>query len=689
MKKVSVLFVLVLGVLWVSSASAEETYTVQRGDRLERVAAGFGVTPEELLAANPRTAYGVSCGEPRKVELRDGTIRYICGRPRFYLIAGKTLIIPASQLQIRTENDDLNAEVAALKAEMAELRQEREGEKLELAELAQERDRLLAANALQAKVNSEQRLANAKLQGEHDEAQHAAERILGSYQKSQAESSDNTFVLLLVVAFALLVCFIVSYYSSPSRKTKRLAEQVRRDQERLAAEQQAIIRDREEAARQRHEVEEKQRDLETRRAAIETDRKTVEEGRQANEKLKADLDTRDFGLGAAAGELDQRDQELRERNRALNSRETELFLAEEGLAAGERILRQDRASFQQDLEARRETVRKLAEREALVDAKLRTAAEDLPRIEADRGEVTRRVDAVRVREIDAARREKEAADREAAVKQREEDLRAQKEELQRQKSAAADHEVVFAQRVKEVTAREEQLHRSEGELRTKQIEFDDEMKAARDAFEQEKAEARGLLTRARRKEEIGRGLDKREAAIAGREQAVVAAEKAVADAKQALAEAKQDLEDQKANLQTWADRLADKERALAGSGDDVPTVVNGRGMAAPPPLPGPGESSTTDIDMRAQLLPRQVDSADIVAATHLAGHHEEASSAPAVAGPAHGTVAFSETGPRVPIADQPSHEESGFYCNVCHQAFSAEEYTLNHAAHNTGSPGTK
>jgi len=54
----------------------------------------------------------------------------------------------------------------------------------------------------------------------------------------------------------------------------------------------------------------------------------------------------------------------------------------------------------------------------------------------------------------------------------------------------------------------------------------------------------------------------------------------------------------------------------------------------------------------------------------------------AQAHPEHDTA--KNTGPQIPVAYEPSHEESGFYCNTCQRVVSAEEYEVHHRDHDKG-----
>jgi len=72
------------------------------------------------------------------------------------------------------------------------------------------------------------------------------------------------------------------------------------------------------------------------------------------------------------------------------------------------------------------------------------------------------------------------------------------------------------------------------------------------------------------------------------------------------------LEEKRALLEGWETRLSERS---AAEDDGDPTLVDGR-MGSPPPLPELDANSITSINLAAQMLARQVESVDIVGATH-------------------------------------------------------------------------
>jgi LysM repeat protein len=690
MKKVAVFLALAFGTVVASSALADtdaratsQVYNVRRGDRLAEVAARYGLTQEEILAANPRTAYGVACGDPLTVVLADGQKRAICGRPRFYLIAGKTLVIPASRLSTETENVRLGAEVAALQSEMAKLRQERETEKSELATLAKECDNL-------RDKNEDLTATKAELQGEYDEAQIVNQQIRSDYRNAQANSSDNKVTILAVVGFCLTVILIFAFYYSPNRASKRRAEQARRNLDRLATEQQALARDREELRKQRQEVERAAQEVAAKQAAIAKDRETIVVESRANNSYKADLDVRDASLKARADELDQRSQELREKNRALNGRDADLYLREENLAAGERLLEDGRKALRQDRQQLHNDEKALEAKRAEVDAKLRTAEEDLPVLEKQKGEVTQRVSAVRVREIDATRREEDVGRREVAAAARE-------NELERRKAAVGDEELILAKKMEAVDQHEKRLGEIEASLIGKQDALqtkEDELARLKAEFEEQRTaaeelirvaggleDAQNILKRAKRKAEIVKRLEAREDAVAERERIVQRDE----ERGRALEGLPRSRQPRRMTLPPPPVALPPVGDASEGHGDvgddDLPTVV----------LPQPPEGDVDPSAITHVTAPGSEPAMDVSKCLcPICGNEVQFGKLEEHIAQAHPESIVShdagQTGPQIPIADKPSHEESGMYCARCKKLVTPEQYAANHAAHDEGLP---
>lgn len=633
MRKVFVLFVLAFGLVPAASASADppageagepQTYKVQRGDRLPEVARSFGLTQEEILAANPRTAYGVACGNPYNVPLADGQNRAICGRPRFYLIAGKTLVIPESRVMARTENISLSAELAAVRAEKEELQQKYETEKSELAAIAEERDSLRDENkSLIA--------AKAEIKGERDELQADFQAALARGPRQVEVQKTNYIHIALAVSvtafFAVLV--IIATLRKKGEHEKKFENLVLRVQPSLSDQAEANKRRGAELDKQAKEAEKRQREQSDLQTQLQT-----QKGEQ--ERQGQDFVTREQALKTGQTELAAAQRVVADREANCARREGENKAADERLKTG-------RETINRDWETLHEAERRLATRGAEVDAKLRTAAEDLPKLEQAKGEVTERISTVTGREIDAKRREEEAAAREAAAKQREEAAARREEELRRRGTAVEDAERVLASRISDVEGREGVCDTREGAFR---------------AWEER---------------------------LTDRERKIF------------LAELPGSNVPHRPTLQPAAEGLPAPPPPIGGAHDDPGGVDDDNPTVAFPPPPG------EDADPRAitgiEIAPgptHEVGSVDIVGERPLEPSREPAAASkdatPAPTGAsselpqtADGTGPH-ETGPQIPIADKPSHEESGFYCSVHHRTYSAEEYARDHAAHDEGLP---
>jgi hypothetical protein len=201
------------------------------------------------------------------------------------------------------------------------------------------------------------------------------------------------------------------------------------------------------------------------------------------------------------------------------------------------------------------------------------------------------------------------------------------------------------------------------------------MSGVRDAFEQEKAKSRGLLTRARRKAEIVRTLNEREAAVAAREEAVRQRE----ERERALAGIPKSKLPRRPTVPApfAPPSVGGASGGFDGADDDSPTAV----VLPEPPEGGVDPSATTYVDAPGSEPAMDVSKCLCPVCNHevLFGKLDEHL---AQAHPEHGASHDAgQTGPQIPVADQPSHEESGFYCATCHRVVSAEEYAANHAAH--------
>lgn len=286
MHRMFVLSTFLLFAVFTAEAAADEaagepqTYTVQRGDRFATLSERFGATPEEIRAANPG-AYGTLCGNPHKVTLGDGTVRAICGRPRYYLIAGKTLVIPAPRLIIESENVRLEAENTALEAERDQARAERDSAENELDALRSERDRLLARN-------EEFRRSGQELQDRYDELKRdvanrpsvppSRELAKGAETPAPANGSaeeQNVWswrvMLVILAAIVLFIVYVVQRYRyfnavDGSTSGQTAAEDRWKQEERDLAERRQKIKDAEQAIRDEKSALDREReDLRTKR----------------------------------------------------------------------------------------------------------------------------------------------------------------------------------------------------------------------------------------------------------------------------------------------------------------------------------------------------------------------------------------------------------------------------------------
>ncbi|MFH2136312.1 MAG: hypothetical protein ABII19_01600 [Patescibacteria group bacterium] len=588
---------------------------------------------------------------------------------------------------IEAKNVQLQIELVALRAEMKLAEQGREAEKTELAERQQERDDLVSERDDLRSENKGLVASEAEAKGQHDELLANLETVLSHQPKQvEVEKTNSTYIVLAVAITALFAVLIIMFVSY--RKGKEFNHLVRITQPSLL----------EQAAKN------KQRGAELDRQAkeLEKQKREVDELCRETEKLRANLDARDASLNVAADELDERDCTLRRRNSELNSREAGLYLREETLVASQTLLEGARRALRQDRITHHEEARRLAVLRDRVEAGLRTLDEDGPALTRDRqaverqvGEVTQRTDAVLAREVDAERREDEVVLREQVVSRRE-------DEVSRREGEVADQLAVLPQREQDVQAAEENLARAEDDLRRKRAEFERSM-----------AEARQEL------EDKARGLSDWEDRLRQAEQAKAAPEDGADDGDDnptavVLPSPPEGVVDPRGATHIDA---PGSEPAMGVSkclcpdcGHEVPFArldehrAAAHGVGAGEESPGPAETCTREDgeevrleDLKAHL--GTCSPADITCGVcrrsfvdrrefddHRTGCPEAVPHTPTIPGPSAASDVTSprETGPQIPIADRPSHEENGFYCTVCFKSFSAEEYARDHAAHNTG-----
>lgn len=745
MKRAFVLFIAVVLVAVPAVSRAEEarTYTVKPGDRPERVAEQFGLTRDELLAANPR-AYNFSCDNPRTVTRRDGTLKAICGGRRPYLFAGATLTIPKSRLVLESEKANLNTELTALQAELVQVRQDVETQGQEIEALKQERDRLATANAELAKANTAMAEANNEFASRWSSARAAADANTTKRQAGQAESYETT--VIIVVVGSLVVVFLAIVFVFWSRRPLRNLE---RDRTHLERARQSVVGEAEDLVGRRRtlddeeqrrrlaliEEEDKQRKLradltrwrdeldERNNRALARKREQDEQGTSLGGR-EAACTTRENAAVRYAVQLDERQRRLDERERELTEKEHAVEALRQFLASQKArqdlkdteqdqreadLLRgfQDLAAQGQRLQAELDARQKLLDgQEAEINGKIRMYDDDIATA------IQRACEELAAREADLARRAGEIGPREEAVAAREKAADAQETDLRLRIESYHEAEAARETRESVLHVDEQELERRQIELANERDGFHQEVAVARAALERETAEARNVLARetqearaahaaevavakrtiqqARRKEAIINELDRRRAELDDRE--VV------------LQRRERDCDTREGALTAWEARRAALDELPRsplprrttlpppfGSSPDFPDKRLGDGddtceVFPSPPAPPAGQpsllSGTPAGDaMRfdfSDLPPRDVSKCICGYCSQefpLGSDEEHAKVCPSQRDRA------GQTGPQIPIAAEPSHEESRFYCNTCHQAFSAEEYAANHAEH--------
>lgn len=659
MKRVVGFFALVLGFVWAASASAEvQTYRVQPGDRLPLVAAQFGLSAEELLAANPRSAYGMSCGNPRTVTLRNGDRQALCGRPRPYLIAGKTLVIPAPRIALQTENIRLNAEVVALRAEMEQLRKARETEKLEFAALEVEYSDLQDDNEILV-------AANAELQGKYREAHSDFEMVLSRRPKQvEVQRVDYRYVVLAILGTASLAFFVIigilCYRWKNEKKFDRLVRLV----------QPSVLEQAASNKQRGAELDQQARELEKQKGEQGELQAKLQERKSEQERLDNDLASREQALAQGQNDLAAAKRAVEKREGTCDRREREIQEAERGLLerneafrrrvlSEEEHLRTESAAVARGKEELLAAQRELEEKRIQVEAGLRALAEDAPAIQRNREEADRHIreaasreDEARRAEESAAKRIKEAQDREAAAMR-------QEEQAESRERAAAEAERILVSREEEVGSREEKLHQAEDALRTEQTEFERSLEAAGRILEVagglEKAQR--IINRAKRKTEIVSEFDKREKAVVDREEACTRREHDIALWAAQVGALKEDDADGEATMQ----RLPLDVDTLQ---DIVPSDESIRCAACGGKFADRGE-----FDAHKKDCPKAAPHTPTIVGAPAGGRASVAASPPESA------PSESEHG------SSGSCEPSTIYCQHCKEGFPLDVYAAEHASH--------
>lgn len=660
MKKAVVLFALALGFVWAASASAEvQTYRVQPGDRLPLVAAQFGLSVEELLAANPRSAYGMSCGNPRTVTLRNGDRQALCGRPRPYLIAGKTLVIPAPRIALQTENIRLNAEVVALRAEMEQLRKTREAEKLELAALEVEYGDLQGKNEILV-------AANAELQGKYREAHSDFEMVLSRQPKQvEVQRVDYRYVVLAILGTASLAFFVIigilCYRWKNEKKFDRLVRLV-----------QPSVLEQAAANKQRGaELDQQARELEKQKGEQGDLQAKLQERKSEQERLDNDLVSREQALAQGQNDLAAAKRAVEKREGTCDRREREIQEAERGLLerneafrrrvlAEEERLRTESAAIARGKEELLAAQRELEEKGTQVEAGLRALAEDAPAIQRDREEADRRIGEANLREEEARRAAEDAGRRITEAKTCEVAAMRREEQAGSRERAAAEAERILAAREEEVGSREEKLHQVEDALRTERTEFERSLGAAEHTLEVagglEKAQR--VISRAKRKGEIVTALDEREEAVATREEACTHREQELALWAARLGSLSDDSLDGEVTVQRLALEDGDTLQEVAPSDESIKCAACGRRFA-----------DRGEFDAHKKDCPK--------AAPHT----------PTIVGAPVGGRASVAAPPPEPAPSESEHGSSGscepstIYCQHCKEGFPPEVYAVEHASH--------
>lgn len=349
----SVLFGVVLMLIWASAANADTTVTIQPGDRLIDLLRGSGITLGELKDANPGKIPSV-CRSTKTVIGRFGAFT-LCLRPRSYLVAGRTLTIPDTRAAINaragqveellrtiadrdaTIEDQLQRHISAqaqqanssllqTSKELGEARVEIEAlkrshtakitslEKRHIRELERAR---AYAKRLRAKI--------ARERGEHSQAEEVLKKALRAAKREGATarvvvkrvptSSYKGLATGLGVGLAIVALAMIGLVYSNRKKDRRLHSL---EDEKRKAETQVI--------RPAKDLEDLKRKLDDERRALDNaaDTRMKEIGAKLSEleKKRAEAESAESSLQQATAELETRASALLEKEQNVANLQT-------------------------------------------------------------------------------------------------------------------------------------------------------------------------------------------------------------------------------------------------------------------------------------------------------------------------------------------------------------------------------
>lgn len=384
--------------LWASAASADTTYKVTwRDTTFEKITSRFGITRDELFAANPGKRIPAFCyGVGEIHQTRWGRNRAKCWRLVPYTVAGDVWNIPTTRVAMNTENRSL--------------RQERDG-------LAAERD------DLQRQLDAEHQLRVAALgklaqaRAENRDLAAAVKRLRAREARSTSSAvalgSAGTAGVVVLLAFIILFRERVrtgKVTRSASLREKEADAALRgiREQERLLSSRELKAKDRE-------------ADLQTRLGKTERDAQTAGRRLAEVEAQRVVMDARERSVRAREDELEQvrlRQEALLARHKKEEAEASARELAAMRIETELRDIRKEREALEserlamrQEIEA--EILRGFNHREQRLQIGMNLVEgvdQERLRLEVERTELERRI--------------KDLEERQAAVTRREDDLAA-------------------------------------------------------------------------------------------------------------------------------------------------------------------------------------------------------------------------------------------------------------------------
>lgn len=367
-----VLFIIIVGSLAVArKAECQETgegqitHTVKPGDSLTKLSKEYGVTAQEIVAANPQSKFTKVCIDEKEHTTRTGREITLCRRVGYWLKVGRTIVIP-------TSSETLGKKVAELAAEKEALEKERE-------ELRTKNEELLSQLVLEKEKYE-------KLQNQ---------KYLASLEKFensivQRVWQRNLILVLFPLAFLALLTILIMRMRLFRKDKIRVAdrnesESVKKAREDLICDRRAFLEEQEAAGQRlveiKKELDEREKKISQQEKALHEaelnlEKKQKESAGKPEEKedlnqMREMVERKELELLARQDEIEKHETDLAERETKLQEEEREnatgmlnLSARQKSLAEREVILKKKEEELEKRLKFVEQREQELREREA-------------------------------------------------------------------------------------------------------------------------------------------------------------------------------------------------------------------------------------------------------------------------------------------------------------------------------------